>query len=77
MIFATAQIGTFLQSAGYYPRLKSLLLRMVPNSMKEKRKHHLELTKAKLLRRMEAGSRPDLIEGLLKKKEEWVSKNPA
>lgn len=72
MIFETARIGTILQTVSHYPMLKRLLLRMVPKSMKEKREHHLELTRAKLRRRMEAGERPDLIEGLLKKKDEWV-----
>ena len=72
MIFETAHVGVYLQSVSHYPLLKDLLLRMVPKSMKEKREHHLELTKAKLQRRMETGERPDLIEGLLKKKDEWV-----
>lgn len=35
---------------------------------------HAQLTKEKLLRRLELGvDRPDLIEGLLKKQKEWVS----
>lgn len=46
---------------------------MVPKRMMEERKVHQELTKEKLRRRMELGKeRPDLVEGLLKKREEWV-----
>lgn len=72
MIFATAKVGVTLQTIAHYPFLKKILLSMVPRSLKEKREAHLQLTKAKLMRRMEAGERPDLIEGLLKKKDEWV-----
>jgi cytochrome P450 len=72
MIFASTKIGTVLQTIGHYPFLKKLLLSMVPKSLKEKREQNFELNKAKLMRRMEAGERPDLIEGLLKKKAEWV-----
>ena len=61
-----------MQTVGHYPLLKELLIAMVPKSMKEKHEQNLQLNKEKLLRRMETGDRPDLIEGLLKKKEEWV-----
>ena len=72
MIFESARVGTVLQTVGHYPLLKKLLIAMVPKSMKEKREQNLQLNKEKLLRRMETGERPDLIEGLLKKKDEWV-----
>ena len=72
MIFESARVGTVLQTVGHYPLLKRLLIAMVPKSMKEKREQSLELNKEKLRRRMETGERPDLIEGLLKKKDEWV-----
>ena len=71
MIFQSAYVGVFLQSASHFPALKNLLLRLIPSSLKRKRQENLELTKAKLQRRIETGPRPDLIEGLLRKKEEW------
>ncbi|KAL1980637.1 hypothetical protein VTN96DRAFT_3888 [Rasamsonia emersonii] len=72
MIFDSGRLGTILQSLAFYPRLKRFLLKMAPKSAKEHREQHMRLTKAKLLRRIEGDKeRPDLIEGLLKKKDEW------
>lgn len=77
MIFGTARIGTILQSIAHWPIVLDFIMRMVPKSLMEKRQQHMQLTKAKLLRRMEAGKeRPDLIEGLLKVKDEWVGLPP-
>lgn len=74
MIFGSARAGTVLQTAGYFPFVKKLLMMLVPKSVIEQYKSHKELSKQKLLRRMELGyDRPDLIEGLIKKKDEWVS----
>ena len=62
-----------LQTATHYPLFVKLIFAMVPKRMMEERKVHQELTKEKLRRRMELGKeRPDLVEGLLKKREEWV-----
>jgi cytochrome P450 len=77
MLFDSARIGPILQSLALYPFLKRLLWSMVPESAMGSRKKQIRLTKAKLLRRMEAGKeRPDLIESLLKKKDDWVSVSP-
>lgn len=74
VIFKMARAGTLLQGLSHYPMVKNLLLSLVPKSAGEERNQHLELTKNKLLRRMEGyKERPDLIEGLLKRKDEWVS----
>lgn len=73
-IFQVARTGTVFQTAAHYPILMKLLLALAPKKMMEERMEHMEMTKAKLRRRMEGGKeRPDLVEGLLKKKEEWVS----
>ena len=72
MIFETARVGTVLQCVSHYPLLKKPLLSMVPKSMREKREQNMQLNREKLLRRMETGDRPDLIDGLLKKKDELV-----
>lgn len=62
-----------LQTATHYPLFVKLIFAMVPKRMMEEHKVHEELTKEKLRRRMELGKeRPDLVEGLLKKREEWV-----
>ncbi|KAK0750225.1 cytochrome P450 [Schizothecium vesticola] len=71
-IFQVARTGTVFQTAAHYPILMRLLLALAPKKMMEERMEHMEMTKAKLRRRMEGGKeRPDLVEGLLKKKEEW------
>lgn len=71
-LFEMARVGTFFQAACHYPFAQRFLLSLVPKSARAKRQQHLDFTQAKLLRRMELGEgRPDLIEGLLKKKEEW------
>ncbi|KAK1753193.1 cytochrome P450 [Echria macrotheca] len=71
-IFDLTRTGTVVQALAQYPGLLRFLVSLVPMSAWKEREHHLELTKAKLLRRMESGKeRPDLVEGLLKKKDEW------
>lgn len=71
-IFELGRVGTFFQAASHYRGFQRLILSMIPKSAKAKRQQHLDFTRAKLLRRMELGEdRPDLIEGLLKKKDEW------
>lgn len=71
-IFQMARVGTVLQTVIHFPILKKILLSMVPKRMMEERQNHLDFTEAKLKKRMElGGERPDLVEGLLRKKEEW------
>ncbi|KAL2851865.1 cytochrome P450 [Aspergillus pseudoustus] len=70
-IFSTVRIGTVLQGLSFYPLLKRICFAMVPQSMKDARETHIRFTKEKMLRRMDRGEdRSDLIEGLLKKKDE-------
>lgn len=73
-IFKSGQMGTILQSLSFFPSIKKALLSVVPKSMREAQEQHKRLTKAKMLRRMErTEERDDLIEGLLKKRDELVS----
>jgi len=70
-IFELGFVGTFFQAACHYPLLQSLILSLVPKSAMKRREQHLEFTRAKLRKRMDLGQdRPDLIESLLKKKDE-------
>ncbi|GKT50059.1 trichothecene efflux pump TRI12 [Colletotrichum spaethianum] len=71
-IFQMARLGTVLQTGTHYPFVLKLMMAMIPEKAKRERAHHEEFTEAKLKRRMELGQdRPDLIEGLLKKKDDW------
>ncbi|OKP00943.1 Isotrichodermin C-15 hydroxylase [Penicillium subrubescens] len=70
-IFQSGQLGTIIQTLAFYPSIKKVLLSLVPKSMRNAQEQHNRLTKAKMLRRMErTEGRDDLIEGLLKKKDE-------
>ena len=70
-IIESAKLGTVLQSVTFYPLLKKFLMSLVPKSALEDMER---MAKEKLVRRIESGKqRPDLIEGLLRKKDEWVS----
>ncbi|KAJ5930882.1 cytochrome P450 monooxygenase [Penicillium verhagenii] len=70
-IFESGRFGTILQGLSFYPLLKNIMLAMVPESLKEAQRKHTDLTKAKMNRRMAiTEERPDLIEGLLKKRDE-------
>lgn len=72
-IFQVARAGTVFQTVAHWPILMKLLLSLVPSKFLEEREKHNEMALDKLRRRMEAGKqRPDLIEGLLKKADEWV-----
>ncbi|PGH01390.1 hypothetical protein AJ79_07931 [Helicocarpus griseus UAMH5409] len=65
----TGKIGMFLQSASHFPLFKKFLVSLIPLSTLEEQ---MKVAREKLVRRMEMGKeRPDLIEGLLKKKDEW------
>ena len=73
-LFETARLSTIFQTVSHFPLLKNLVLAMIPKKAFENREAHQEFTREKLRKRMEAGNeRPDLIEGLLKKKDEMVS----
>lgn len=73
-IFQSGQLGTILQTLSFYPSIKKALLCLVPKSMRDAQDQHKSLTTAKMQRRMErTEERDDLIEGLLKKKDELVS----
>ncbi|KAJ3942874.1 uncharacterized protein N0V96_007103 [Colletotrichum fioriniae] len=74
-IFQSARLGVFAQTAGHFPFLKKILFTLLATKAAKKAKgENLARAKAKLERRMELGKkeggRPDLIEGLLKKKDE-------
>lgn len=71
MIFQNVKFAAWLQTAGFFPLLKTAIFASTPKGMLEKRKEHERLTTEKLLKRMNYGAeRPDLIEGLLHNKEE-------
>ncbi|KAK2774463.1 cytochrome p450 [Colletotrichum kahawae] len=71
-IFETTRMGIILQSSSHYPLFQKMLLSLVPEKAKIESRKNSEFTKAKLMKRMEQGAdRPDLIEGLLKKRGEW------
>lgn len=71
-IFQLARAGTVFQCLAQYPGVMRLVLALMPGWLMKKREEHMALTRAKLSRRMEAGKeRPDLVEGLLQKREEW------
>ncbi|KAH6982446.1 cytochrome P450 [Ilyonectria destructans] len=73
-IFQMARLGTVFQTASYFPLLRSLIIRVLSTKKIRARKlQHATMTKEKLLRRMELGKargRPDLIDNLLRKKDE-------
>ncbi|RAQ66054.1 cytochrome P450 monooxygenase [Aspergillus flavus] len=70
-IFRAFPFITALQALSFTPLVKEVLLALVPPSMRDRRERLRDFTRQKMLRRMAiAEERPDLIEGLLKKKEE-------
>ncbi|KAL2825499.1 cytochrome P450 [Aspergillus cavernicola] len=70
-IFASGRLGTVLQALSFYPLLKQICFAMAPQSMRDAHDTHRRLTREKMLRRMNnTEGRSDLIEGLLKKKDE-------
>ena len=72
-IFEVARAGTVFQSLAHYPVLVKVLLALIPSKFLEEREKHMQMTLTKLKRRMEAGKeRADLVEGLLKRADEWV-----
>ncbi|KAE8337772.1 hypothetical protein BDV24DRAFT_154053 [Aspergillus arachidicola] len=70
-IFQAFPFVTALQALSFTPLFKEVLLALVPQSMRDRRERLRDFTRQKMLRRVAiAEERPDLIEGLLKKKEE-------
>ncbi|KAL0933427.1 cytochrome p450 [Colletotrichum truncatum] len=73
-IFTSARLGTIVQTASHYPFLKKVLFNLLATkSAKQTRGRNFNMAKEKLQRRIELGGkegRPDLIEGLLKKRDE-------
>ncbi|KAK4152708.1 cytochrome P450 [Chaetomidium leptoderma] len=71
-IFDVARAGTVFQSLAHYPIVIKFLLALIPAKFMEERNRHMQMTMEKLKRRMEAGKeRADLVEGLLKRADEW------
>ncbi|KAK1984934.1 cytochrome P450 [Colletotrichum cereale] len=68
--FMMIKAGVALQTASHFPVLRRLI-----TAAMERRLQHQDMTMQKLVRRIELGEREgpraDLIEGLLRKKEEW------
>lgn len=78
LFFKMARAGTALQALSMFPRVRELLLKLVPGSVRAEATKHEVLSHAKLQRRMEGGKeRPDLINGLIARKEEWVCSQPS
>lgn len=74
MIFDTARACTVFQSVGFYPILNKMFWAMIPKSAMTRLVRQTQLSMDKLRRRMQPGNeRSDLIEGLLRNKEELVS----
>ncbi|KAF6839218.1 cytochrome p450 [Colletotrichum plurivorum] len=73
-IFASARLGTAVQTANRFPLLKMVLLKLLSSKKaRDSRARNQNMAKAKLEKRIEAGrqgGRPDLIEGLLRKRDE-------
>jgi cytochrome P450 len=73
-IFASGRLGTVMQALAFVPILKGFLLRiMAPRSAREAHEAHTKATRAKMSRRLQAEQdRPDLIEGLISRRDELV-----
>ncbi|KAH7041423.1 cytochrome P450 [Microdochium trichocladiopsis] len=76
LFFKMARAGTALQALSIFPALRDALLTLVPSSIRDEATKHEIMVHAKLQRRMEGGKeRPDLINGLIARKEEWGISN--
>ncbi|KXJ88731.1 cytochrome P450 ClCP1 [Microdochium bolleyi] len=72
MIFGMTRVGAAIQAMGIVPNLRNFLLRMMPMAMRREALKHEEMAAAKMKRRMAVGNeRPDLINGLIARKDEW------
>jgi cytochrome P450 len=76
-IFSNFRFGAYLHSIRNYPALESILLKMIPKSIEQKRRIHNEFSSARVDRRLEKKeARPD-IWGLVlaRDKESGLTKN--
>ncbi|KAL0935178.1 cytochrome p450 [Colletotrichum truncatum] len=77
-VFDLIKVGVVFQTANHYSFLRKIITSVLSTeTMRQRRMDHKDMTMQKVLRRIELGKtgpRPDLIEGLLKKKDEWVCK---
>ncbi|KAL4877750.1 cytochrome P450 [Aspergillus karnatakaensis] len=71
VVTSMGRFMTVLQFVSLYPVLKGLVLGMMPRAVKEAGVEHARMAREKVLRRMELGERPDLINTMIKKREEW------
>lgn len=74
-ILSLTRLGTIFQSLAMYPTIKTLLDAFVPfaERMNKQRQEFLNISKVKLKDRMEKyQDRPDLVEPMLKRADEWV-----
>lgn len=70
-MFDLSRLGAYFQVEEHFPLMKRIVTRLIPNNALAKRVFHKKLNKLKIQKRIDAGSRSDLIEGILKKREEW------
>ncbi|KAA8647482.1 cytochrome P450 [Aspergillus tanneri] len=71
LLLESAKAGTLMLSLSFFPFLKKIFLALVPKSVVKAFQEHRDVSVAKLRERMQAGNeRDDLIEGLLRKKDE-------
>ncbi|KAF6832491.1 cytochrome p450 [Colletotrichum plurivorum] len=74
-IFQMIKVGVAFQTANHYSFLRRVITAALSTkSMHQRREEHRQMTIQKVLRRIELGKqgpRSDLVEGLLKKKDEW------
>ncbi|KAH6660272.1 cytochrome P450 [Truncatella angustata] len=73
-ILSLARVGTIVQSLAQYPTIKAVLDALVPfaERMDKQRQDFLNISKVKLKDRMEKyQDRPDLVEPMLKRADEW------
>lgn len=73
MIFQSVVAGTIFQTIGHYPILHKIFWTLIPKAAMIRYVRATKLSMEKLRRRMKPGNeRSDLIEGLLRKKDELV-----
>ncbi|KAJ5738184.1 cytochrome P450 monooxygenase [Penicillium malachiteum] len=71
LIFQSARAGTIFITVGFYPLLNKLFWALMPKFVLSRYIRQTKLSMEKLQRRMKPGNeRPDLIDALLRKKEE-------
>ncbi|KAL2801988.1 cytochrome P450 monooxygenase [Aspergillus granulosus] len=70
-IFDAGHLGSYLQALTFFPWLRRAIMALVPQSVKDGAQRHKDLAKRKMIQRIAMpNDRADLIEGLLKKKDE-------